>query len=353
MAIREILGFDDFPLAARFPTIQLLGKGVQPASNQGPTSANTGVVVNNGRTWLKITGVATPYSYLGLTQQKITLEELKTKKIWLGFRYQIGSNNPGTTANALLTIQTLGSVVSFSPVLESDLQRTTDEVYIECLIDLANSKIEGYVDGALVRTIAVTGVVLSNVTDVRAYYGQYAGAVTSEIHMYNDFYWLVDTSDVDSLPSTRLGPIKVKTAKVAGSVLPPDWTVPEGQSAESIFDATTMAPTTELTPVVRTSAAETVASIGFAKPAAELAIKAVSIEVFGYRDTGTAPTLQAQLKQGVKTDTKKTFTTPTLDYNRGTASDRLGCFNVDLNNAAWTPDSIDSLEVLINSKTGS
>lgn len=353
MAIREILGIDDFPAAARYPTIQLLGKGVLPATNQGITSANTGVVANNGRTWLKVTGLTNPYLYVDLTKQKITLAELKTKKVWIGFRYQIGSNAVLTTATAILTIAGVGASGSWNPVLESDLQRATDEVFVECLIDLANNKLEGYVDGALVRTVAITGFNLAVMTDLRAYYGQFSGAGGAEIHMFNDFYWLVDTSDVDTLPSNRLGPIKVKTAKVADSVLPPDWTVPAGQTAESILDGTTMAPTTELTPVLRTSPAETVASIGFAKPTAELAIKAVSIEVFGYRDTGTAPSLQAQLKQGVKTDTKKTFGTPTLDYNRGANSDRLGCFNVDLNGVAWTNDSIDALEVLINSKTGS
>lgn len=353
MAIREILGIDDFPLAARYPTMQLLGKGVLPGVNQGITSANTGVVTNNGRTWLKVTGSTTPYLYAELSKQKITLAELKAKKVWIGFRYQIGSNAVLPVATAILTIQSMGTGTQWFPVLESDLQRSTDEVFIECLIDMANNKIEGYVDGALVRTVALTGVVLANLTEIRAYYGQYNSALGAEVHMYNDFYWLVDTSDVDTLPSNRLGPIKVKTAKVGGSVLPEDWTVPSGQTAESILDGTTMAPTTELTPVLRTSPAETVASIGFAKPTAELAIKAVSIEVFGYRDTGTAPNLQAQLKQGVKTDTKKTFGTPTLDYNRGANSDRLGCFNVDLNGVAWTNDSIDALEVLINSKTGS
>lgn len=352
MAIKEILGADDFPLAARWPTWLLLGKGLTPAVNQGLTSANTGATAYNGRNWLKVTGNVNPSLIVPLSSLKYSLTEMKTKKIWLGFRYVIGSNAAVTGAVPILTINTLGAAGTFGPVLESDLQRATDEVFIECLIDLAAGKIDGYVDGSLVRSVATTSLTVANLTDIRAIYGQTSGAVGSELHLYNDFYWLIDSSDVDQLPSNRLGPIKVKTAKVAGSVLPNDWTVPEGQTADGILDATTMAPNTELSPVVRTSPAESVASIGFAKPAAELAIKAVSIEVFAYRDTGTAPALQAQLKQGAKTDTKKTFTTPTLDYNRGAASDRLGCFNVDLNGAPWSNDSIDSLEVLINSKTG-
>lgn len=352
MAIKEILGTDDLPIAARWPTLNLLCKGVMPQVNQGLTSANHGAVANNGRNWIKVTGNANMALTTLLSTMKYSAAEMRGKKIWIGFRHQIGSNAAVTTAAAILNISTVGSTGSFNPVLESDLQRATDEVFIECLIDLVAQKIDGYVDGNLVRSVSTSAIVPANLTDIRINYGMTASAPTAEVHMYTDFYWLVDSSDVDQLPSNRLGPIKVKSAKVAGSVLPSDWTVPEGQTADGILDASTMAPTTELTPVIRTSPAESVASIGFAKPAAELAIKAVSIEVFGYRDTGTAPTLQAQLKQGAKTDTKKTFTTPTLDYNRGAASDRLGCFNVDLNGAAWNNDSIDSLEVLINSKTG-
>jgi hypothetical protein len=352
MAIKEILGADDFPLAARWPTWLLLGKGVAPSVNQGLTSANTGATAYNGRTWMKVTGNANPGLTALLSDLKFSVAEMKAKKIWLGFRHVIGSNAAVTGAVPILGVQTIGAAGTFNVVLESDLQRATDEVFVECLIDLAAGKIDGYIDGALVRSVATTSLTVANLTNIRLFYGMSSGAVVSELHLYNDFYWLVDSSDVDQLPSNRLGPIKVKTAKVAGSVLPSDWTVPDGQTADGILDASTMAPNTELTPVIRTSPAESPASIGFAKPAAELAIKAVSIEVFGYRDTGTAPTLQAQLKQGAKTDTKKTFTTPTLDYNRGAASDRLGCFNVDLNGAAWTNDSIDSLEVLINSKTG-
>jgi hypothetical protein len=352
MAIKEILGTDDLPIAARWPTLNLLCKGVMPSINQGLTSANHGAIANNGRNWIKVTGNANPGLTTTLSTMKFSQAEMRGKKIWIGFRHQIGSNAAVLAAIPLLSIVTTGQALTFNPVLETDLQRATDEVFIECLIDLVAQKIDGYVDGNLVRSISTSALTPANVTDMRINYGMTSGAVGSEIHMYTDFYWLVDSSDVDQLPSNRLGPIKVKSAKVAGSVLPSDWTVPEGQTADGILDASTMAPTTELTPVVRTSPAESVASIGFAKPAAELSIKAVSIEVFGYRDTGTAPALQAQLKQGAKTDTKKTFTTPTLDYNRGAVSDRLGCFNVDLNGAAWNNDSIDSLEVLINSKTG-
>ncbi|MNC80261.1 hypothetical protein D3C75_1330000 [compost metagenome] len=59
------------------------------------------------------------------------------------------------------------------------------------------------------------------------------------------------------------------------------------------------------------------------------------------------------MKQGAQTQTKKNFSVPTLDYNRGASSNRLGCLTKDLNGVAWTNDSIDALEVLVNSKTGS
>lgn len=354
MAIKEILGFDDFPEATRRPTIELLGKGLLPATNGGATSVNHGVMMHDGRQWLKNSGYANPFVRISTVTSNIyTLEEVKTKKLWFGFRYVIPNNPTSMVEVPFVGVYFNGPNALFSPVMENDLQRSTDQAYIEVLVDVAGGKIDSYLDGAFVRSTSIATLTVESITDLTINYGQTSVAGTGENHLFNDFYWIADTTGTDTHPSTRLGPIKVKSVAVDGSVLPEDWTMTEGQtSADDVLLPSTMAPTTERTPIVKTSAAETVASIGFAKPAAELSIKAVSVEIFAFRDTGTAPTLQAQLKQGEKTGDKETFTVPTLEYNRGSKSDRLGCLNTDLNGAEWTNEKIDQLEVLVNSKTG-
>jgi len=354
--ITEILGADDFPAGARYATFQLLGKGVLPGVNPGATSANTSVKAINNRNWMRITGTANPYLISSLLSAKITLDQLKTRKIYGGFRYVVPNNAAAAAANSILRLRFTGpSSAVVDGLFENDMQKTTDEVYIKYLLDVANLTFTVWIDGTFIRTVTLTTaqVQSGSLTNVEVMYGQIVGAVTSEEHCYNDFYWEADTNAEDGTVAGKLGPVKIRTTKTAGSVLPSDWAVSDGSSPDAVFDGQTMAPSTELTPYVRTSSAETVASIGIAKPAAELAIKAVSIEVFAYRDSGTMPTLQAQVKQGSQLTTKKTLSLPVNDFNRGASSDRLGCFNTDLNGAAWTNDSIDSLEVLLNSKTGS
>lgn len=352
MAIREILGADDFPPAARYQTWQLLGKGLIPQSNQGATSANTSVQLVNGRYWFKLTGNANPCALFSLSSAKITVAEMKTKKIYGGFRYQLVNPLSVASAIALLNITFRATGIAVSPFTKNDMLRQGDEVYVKYCIDVPNQSVTVWLDGTLLRTVALGGGA-NTLTDIDIIYGVASSAHPSEVHVFNDFYWEVDTFDVDGEVAGKLGPVKVKGVKVAGTVLAAGWTVPGGGTADAALDTTGMAPNSELTPVVRSSPDETVSSVGFAKPAAELAIKAVSVEVFAYRDTGTAPTFQAQIKQGAQTQAKQTFTVPTLELNRGTASNRLGCLNKDLNGQAWTPDSIDALEVLVNSKTGS
>ncbi|MNO12978.1 hypothetical protein D3C76_25980 [compost metagenome] len=349
MAIREILGADDFPIGARYQTFQLLAKGLMPVP-QGATSANTAVAVLNGRTWMRITGRADPYLMGMLSSAKITVDEMKTKKIYCGFRY-VTPNSGAKSNDPLLRINPVGPNNTLDVLTRNDFQRATDEVYVKFCIDIPNLLITVWLDGTQIRTVPITGN-MSTITDIRIYYGQLSGAAISELHHYNDFYWEVDTFDTDGIQAGKLGPVKVKSVKVAGTVLPGDWSTSDGSDPNAILDASTMAPNTELTPVIRSSPNESVASVGFAKPTAELAIKAVSIEIFGFRDAGTAPTLQAQLKQGTTTGEKKNFIVPVGDVNRGATSDRLGCFPKDLNGAAWTNDTIDALEVLVNSKTG-
>lgn len=352
MAIKEILGFSDLPTAARYPTISLMGKGILPAVNPGPSSANNGSIAINGRNWLKITGNANPSVQNLLSDVKITQAELRGKKIFGGFRYVIQTNAAAKTATSILMIQLIGSS-AYDLLTENDMNGATDEVYIEYCIDLQTDTMQAWVDGVLKKTQSVVGTAKTAATDAKITYGQGGSAVVSENHCYNDFYWLVDTSGTDSLPSKRLGPIKVKTAVVDAAVLPNDWTITNGFTGPQVLDATTLAPTTELTPVIKTSAAETVASVGFAKPTVELGILAVSVEVFGFRDTGTAPTLDAQVKQGATTLAKQNMSLLTNDLKRGNQTDRLGCLNLDLNGQKWTADSINDLEVLVNSKTGS
>lgn len=355
MAIKEILGFDDFPEASRRPTIELLGKGLYPASNPGVSSANNSVMSYDDRKWLRVTGVTNPYLIMHPVANKIyTLEEVKTKKLWFGFRYVIDNDISGRSSSYYLCqLYFHGPNSSVNPILKTDMQRPTDEVYIEILIDIAGGKVDSYMDGTFVRSLSIADMNITNLTDIRIFYGQVSSAHPSENHLYNDFYWIADTKGEDAFPSDRLGPVKVKSVTIAGTVLPEDWTLSDPSSnADAILSPSTMSPTGERSPVVRTSPSESVASVGFAKPAAELSIKAVSIEVFGFRDTGTAPTLQAQLKQGLTLGEKLSFSVPTLEYNRGGNSDRMGCLNRDLDGKEWTNERIDSLEVLVNSKTG-
>lgn len=351
--ITEILGADDFPAGARYATFQLLGKGLMPGTNQGLTSANTSVMAINNRNWLRITGVVNPWMNMSLLAAKITLDQLKTRKVYGGFRYVVPNNAAAKANISILRLTFVGPNANIIMLYEDDLQRSTDEVYIKYCIDVPNLQITAWIDGVLIRTTTLTAAQVLNFTDVTVIYGQITSAATSENHCYNDFYWEVDTNAEDGSVAGKLGPVKVRSTKTVGSVLPSDWAVSDGSSPDVVFDALGMAPSTELTPYVRTAPSESVASIGIAKPAAELAIKAVSIEVFAYRDSGTMPSLQAQVRQGDKTTPLKTMSLPINDLNRGALSDRLGCFNTDLNGAAWTNDSIDGLEVLLNSKTGS
>lgn len=351
MAIREILGADDFPAGTRYPTYQLLGKGVLPNTAQGVTSANTSIATLNGRNWLRITGTTVPSLYSNLSAAKITAAEMKTKKIYGGFRYCVPNNAAAKTTDAILRLTFVGPGTSYGLLTESDMQRTTDEVYIKYMIDVANLTVSAWIDGTFIRSQALAAGV-SALTDIQVTYGQVTAGITSENYHYNDFYWEVDTFDVDGIQAGKLGPVKVKSAKVSGTVLAAGWSVSDGSNPDTVLDTLGLAPNTELTPTIRTSPDETVSSIGFAKPSAELSIKAVSMEVFAYRDTGTAPALQVQLKQGNTLDTKKTFQVPTNDFNRGALSDRVGCFNVDLDGQPWSNDSIDALTLLVNSKTG-
>lgn len=353
MAIKEILGYADLPASARYPTLSLLGKGVLPSTNQGLTSANTSAILYQGRNWMRLGMTSNSSCYVRLSSLKFTQDEMRTKKIFGGFRYVIPNNAPTKTADPILTILAVAGSVSSNLLVETDLGVSTDEVYIEYMIDFANDTLQVWIDGVSKYTLAVAASAKTTLTDIQITMGQQSSA-QNEFHYYNDMYWLVDTSATDNTPSKRLGPIKVKSAVVNAVAMGEGWVVSDGTTQPpAVLDTTTLGPNTELTPAVRTSPNETVSSIGFAKPAAELAIKAVSIEVFGFRDTGTSPTLDAQLKQGQALGTKLNFSVPTMDLDRGAASDRVGCFNLDLNGQPWTPDSIDAIELLVNSKTGS
>lgn len=347
--IKEILGFADFPTDARYPTVELLGKGLIPAWNPGATSAYIGCPTYNGRRWLRVFGVAYPRVDINLKDVGFTLDEIKTRKIYGGFRYVI-SNNASLGGDPILQLSR-GSY--YNLLLESSLTALQGEAYIEFMIDVSTLTFKTWVDGVLKNSGALTSGETASATDTIIRYGQGAGSPTSEQHWYNDFYWVLDTSDIDATPSKRLGPVKVGAVRMDASELPTDWTVPEGQTPEDILDTTTLGPSTETTKVIRTSPAETVASFSFGKPETEFPIKAVSVEVYGFRDTGTVPTLQTQLRQGETLADQQTHVFNTNVLREGSNANRIGCMNTDLDGKPWTVEAVDQLEILINSKTGS
>jgi len=347
--IKEILGFADFPADARYPTLELLGKGIVSAFNPGATSANVSCVQYNNRRWLRIFGAATPFLRMDLKNVGITNDEVRTRKIYGGFRYAV-TNNPAFN-NAPILFFSRGT--SYTLLTDSQLTSRQGEAYIEYMIDIPNLTFKVWVDGVMRNSGPLNTAETASTDEGHMRYGQTAVSPTNAMHHYNDFYWLVDTSDLDDTPSSRLGPVKVGAVKVDTSVVPTDWVVPEGTTPETVLDATTLGPNGEVSPVIRTSPAESVASFSFAKPDTPFPIRAVSIEMYGYRDTGTVPVIEAQLRQGEAVSAKQTQSLHTNVLREGADANRIGCLNKDLNNQPWTVDSIDQLEVLINSKTGS
>jgi len=347
--IKEILGFADFPADTRYPTLELLGKGIISAFNPGATSAYVTSVQYNNRRWLRIFGTTAPYLRMDLKNVGITNAEAKTRKIYGGFRYVISNNAAFEGA----TILFFSRATSYNLLTDSQLTAMQGEAYIEYMIDIPNLTFKVWVDGVMRNSGPLNTAETASTSEGYMHYGQTASSQTSELHYYNDFYWLVDTSDLDDTPSSRLGPVKVGAVKVDTSVVPTDWVVPEGATPATVLDTTTLGPNGEVSPVIRTSPAESVASFSFAKPDTAFPIRAVSIEMYGYRDTGTVPVIESQLRQGEAVSAKQTQSLHTSVLREGANANRIGCLNKDLNNLPWTVDSIDQLEVLINSKTGS
>lgn len=347
--IKEILGFADFPADTRYPTVELLGKGLVPSVNPGPASAFVSCMPYNGRQWLRVYGTNSPRVEMNLKNVGFTLDEIRTRKIYGGFRYAI-SNNGSLTTNPILY---LNRVTTYTLLVETALTSVQGEAYIEFMIDVSTLTYKVWVDGVLKSSGALNPAEPNSTADTVITYGQHSGSTTSELHWYNDFYWLLDTSDIDDTPSKRLGPVKVGAVQMDASELPEDWVVPEGQTPESILDTRTLGPSTETARFIRTSPAETVASFSFGKPDTEFPIRAVSVELYGFRNTGTVPTLVTQLRQGESLADAQTHTFETNVLREGANANRIGCMNVDLDGNPWTVESVDQLEILINSKTGS
>jgi len=347
--IKQILGFADFPASTRSPTLELLGKGLALTSAVAASSAYCSVANYNGRQWLRRYYDNNPSVYINLSSVGFTPDDIKTRKIFGGFRYCI-SNNQEFGTNPILH---LSRESSYSVLLESMLTSLQGEAYIEYCIDVPALTVKVWVDGVLKNTAALSSGEANSTKDFRVTMGQYGGSLTAEFHYYNDFYWLLDTSDVDNTPSKRLGPVKVGGVRVDAADVPADWTLPEDRTAEQVLSTDGLGPTGETSPVIRTSPAETVATFGFEQPAVEFPILAVAVEAYGYRDTGTVPTLVTQVKQGETLAEKQTHFLETSVLREGANANRIGCFNLDLNNKPWTVESIGELEILVNSKTGS
>lgn len=350
--IKEILGFTDFPVDGRYPTLELLGKGLITNINPGASSANVSfAIAHDGRRWLRNTGSANPSVRVTLGQVGITDAEMKARKVYGGFRYIIPANAASLSTDSILRIVKSGATTQ-TMLLENHLTTPRDEAFIEYCIDLPNQTWRVWIDGVLKNSGVFGNDWIASVADTRVEMGQGANAPTSEVHWYNDFYWVLDTSDVDQTPSKRLGPVKVGAVQVNAADIPDDWTIPDGHTAMTVLKTNTLGPNTETSPVIRTSATETVGTFGFDQPATEFPILAVSLELYGFRDTGTAPVLVSQLKQGEVLADPKQHHLDTSFLKEGANANRIGCLNLDLNNQPWTKEAVDALEIRINSKTG-
>lgn len=348
MAIREMLGTDDFPLNARLKTWYLLGKGLRSAGTTSESTASISSQVIDGRMWINTYALTAPNVNINLiTTGMFTVGELRTKVIYGGFRYKIFNKSALSPNGDLLYF---GSSSNLYLLTESALSSTTDEVYIKFMIDVPNGVMKAWVDGVLkaTKSISVADVGSNFVVN----YGCRSAPSTGfETHCYTDFYWEIDDSVNDGIPAGKYGPIKIRTVKTEGSVLGAGWTTTDNLSLDAVLN-TPMGGTAELTPSATTSADESVSTIGFARPDSVLGIKAVSVGLYHYRQSGTTPSLKAQLKQGSVSKEAVLFSGLAGDLKRQRSVDSLGILHTDLNGKAWTNDSVKALKLAVNSKTG-
>lgn len=349
MAIREMLGTDDFPLNARMKTWRLLGKGILPAVSVGDSSASASSFNIDGRMWINTYALTNPRLGINLiTSGMFTVDEIKTKAIYGGFRYKIYNKSTLTASQAILQFS---SASNFIILTENQLSSATDEVYIKFMIDVPNGTVKAWVDGVLKATLGITASAIST-AGFTVYYGSSAAPTNNiESHCFTDFYWEIDDFVNDGIPAGKLGPVKIRTVKTEGSVMGAGWSTTDNLSLDAVLN-TPMSGTAELTPSVTTSADESVSTIGFARPDSVLGIKAVSMGVYHYRQSGTTPVLKAQLKQGSVSKDAVSFNGLAGDLKRQRDVDNLGVMHVDLNGKAWTNDSVRALKLAVNSKTG-
>ena len=349
MAIREMLGTDDFPLNARLKTWRLLGKGLTPLGTTSESTTSISSQVIDGRMWLNTVNLTAPNININLiTTGMFTADELRTKVIYGGFRYKIFNKS---TLSSNSDILYFGSATNMYLLTESALSSTTDEVYIKFMIDVPNGVMKAWVDGVLKATKSISSSDISTANFVINYGCRSAPSNVAETHCYTDFYWEIDDSANDGIPAGKLGPVKIRTVKTEGSVLGAGWTTTDSLSLDAVLN-TPMGGTAELTPSATTSADESVSTIGFARPDSVLGIKAVSVSLYHYRQSGTTPVLKAQLKQGSVSKEAVLFSGLAGDLKRQRNVDSLGILNTDLNGKAWTNDSVKALKLAVNSKTG-
>jgi len=120
MAIREMLGTDDFPLNARLKTWRLLGKGITPSGVTSESSSNASSLLIDGRMWICTNTLTAPRVTINLiTSGMFTADELKTKVIYGGFRYRIYNKATLTATQPILQFSSASVISPLYPSLHS------------------------------------------------------------------------------------------------------------------------------------------------------------------------------------------------------------------------------------------
>lgn len=346
MAIKEMMGFEAFPASGNYLTLAQLGKGLYYPN---ATAGTVKVDVANGRQRLGITGVGSPYIRFD-APTFFTLAELMTRKCYIGFRIQ-AVNEAAASSIAVIGFS-FNAATPVYPLTLADFGAGL-EAYVELCIDIPNKTVTTWVDGVKIRDVAIPDY-STTLTSANFYIGPTSGASTARLYTYNDFYFMVDTSDLDNgtTPSTRLGPIKVRSIVPDTVTLGDGWTNPSGGDPAAGLAVSGMDATHLTTPALKSSVTRTPAVIGFARPNNAWPIKAVSLRVYGYRDTGTVPTLVGKVVQGANETPEVTYSMNPSTPKSGAAVDSLGVFNNSLDGTPWSADKLDQLQVSLYTKIG-
>lgn len=332
MALRQFLSFDAFPSGAIVTSsvAQFLpGAGVSDAypgyggMTVGSGAAPAGAAITSG--WMRGQWYGYPLagngaggcSCFGIPMSVIS--DGVSRATYIGFRW---SRSAGLGGHGVMLSNNLSAFQAILPLGSTTYGQIN---FIEILIDRVNKLLTVWIDGAQYSSVFFDYVAYANGADTTLWFGSpynsgYPSNYGTVAYWYmRDFYSLDDTQD--SSLCSRLGPVDVRPAALAG-VTAPNWISSDAGTPLADFTSpltatsTTWTAPTQTEPPTMDPIQVQLANTGLVNGENILAVKA---DVSATRPGGYVFAPQASVKYNNQTAAGKTLAYPTgnaIVYNQ-------------------------------------